>query len=124
MTKHQGDLCTFSPNLVVVIISCFLTAIKSPISTETKTTPRRAPMQATKSNLSIFHNRIMAGMSIRLRTADMMIEEIMAFGVYLNNGVITSKVSSTMQDITMLEAAVLQPAMLLTADREKDPARR
>lgn len=63
-------------------------------------------------------------MSIRLSTADMMIEESMAFGVYLNNGVITSKVSNTMQDITMLETAVRQPAMLFTADREKDPAKR
>jgi len=37
-----------------------LTAIRSPISTETKTTPKNAPMQATKSNLSIFQIKIAA----------------------------------------------------------------
>lgn len=37
-----------------------LTAIKRPISTDTKITPKKAPIQAIKSNLSIFHIRIAA----------------------------------------------------------------
>lgn len=37
-----------------------LTAINSPISTDEKSTPKKAPEQATKSNLSIFHIRIAA----------------------------------------------------------------
>jgi len=41
----------------------------------------------------------------------MMIEERMAFGVYLNNGVINSNVSITTVDITTFDTAVLQPAM-------------
>lgn len=79
-------------------------------------------MQATKSNLSIFHSRIAASMSTRPTTAAMMIEASTAFGVYLNNGVMSTKVRRTIQDITMLEAAVLQPAMKFTAEREMDPA--
>lgn len=100
----------------------FLTAIKRPISTEAKITPKKAPMQATKSNLSIFHNRLTASTSIRPTTADIMIEASMAFGVYLNSDVMNSKVKNTTQDITMLDMAVLQPAMKFTAEREKDPA--
>lgn len=37
-----------------------LTAIKRPISTDLKITPKNAPMQARKSNLSIFHMSIAA----------------------------------------------------------------
>jgi len=48
-------------------------------------------------------------------------EERMALGVYLNSGVINSSVRSTITDITMLDAAVLQPAMQFTADRPKPP---
>ena len=51
----------------------------------------------------------------------MMMEERMALGVYLNNGVINNSVSSTTIDITTLDAAVLQPAAQLTADRPKPP---
>lgn len=79
-------------------------------------------MQATKSNLSIFHSSITAPMSTRPTTAVMMMEASTAFGVYLNNGVMSTKVRRTTQDITMLETAVLQPAMKFTAEREKDPA--
>lgn len=68
-------------------------------------------MQATKSNLSIFHMRIMASWSNRPTTADMMMEASIALGVYLKSGVITSRVRSTTQDITMFETAVLHPAM-------------
>lgn len=61
-------------------------------------------------------------MSIKPITAHMMMEASMAFGVYLNSGVMTSSVKNTTQDITMLDTAVLQPAMKFTAEREKDPA--
>lgn len=101
-----------------------LTAIKRPISTDLNTTPKKAPIQATKSNLSTFHIKITASISIRPITADMIIEEIIAFGVYLNNGVISSNVNNTTKDITMFETAVLQPAMKFTADRENDPEQR
>lgn len=99
-----------------------LTAIKRPISTEMKTTPKKAPMQAMKSNLSIFHIKIAASTSKRPTTADMMMEARIALGVYLNNRVISSSVRKTTPDITMLDTAVLHPAMKLTADRENDPA--
>lgn len=98
------------------------TAIKRPISTEIKTTPKKAPMQAMKSDLSIFHIRITASMSIKPITAHIMIEASMAFGVYLNSGVMSSNVKNTTQDITMFETAVWHPAMKFTADRENDPA--
>lgn len=88
-----------------------LTAIKRPISTEAKTTPKKAPMQAMKSNLSIFHIKIAALKSIRPMTADIMIDERMAFGVYLKSGVMNFKVRNTTKDITMLETAVWQPDM-------------
>ncbi|KAG9145412.1 hypothetical protein Leryth_022909 [Lithospermum erythrorhizon] len=101
-----------------------LITIKRPISTDTKTTPKKAPMQATKSDLSIFHMRIIASKSISPRTADIMMDAKMAFGVYLNNGVMISKVSSTTIDMTMLETAELHPAMKFTADLEKDPAKK
>lgn len=88
-----------------------LTAINNPISTEMKTTPKKAPMHATKSNLSILNIKIIASMSIRPSTADMIIEARIAFGVYLNSGVMTKSVSKTTHDMTMLETAVLHPAM-------------
>lgn len=88
-----------------------LTAINRPISTEAKTTPKKAPMHATKSNLSIFHIKIAASMSIRPSTADIMMAARIAFGVYLKRGVMNSNVRNTTPDITMLEAAVWQPAM-------------
>lgn len=56
-------------------------------------------------------------------TAEIMMAERIAFGVYLKMGVINSKVRNTTQDMTMLETAVLQPAMKFTAEREKEPAR-
>lgn len=87
-------------------------------------TPKKAPIQATKSNLSIFQSKTAASMSTRPTTAAIMIEASTAFGVYLNNGVMSSKVRSTTQDITILETAVWQPAMKFTAEREKDPAGR
>ena len=88
-----------------------LTAIKRPISTETKTTPKNAPMQATKSNLSIFHIRYAASKSTRLITAEIIMAASMAFGVYLKRGVINSKVKNTTIAIIMFETAVRQPAM-------------
>ncbi|EYU23676.1 hypothetical protein MIMGU_mgv1a024528mg [Erythranthe guttata] len=72
--------------------------MERPISMEMKTTPKKAPIQATKSNLSIFHINIM--MAARI-----------ALGVYLNKGVITSNVSKTTIDITMFDTAVLHPAI-------------
>lgn len=104
--------------------SLVLTAIKSPISTEAKTTPKNAPMQATKSNLSIFHIKIAALQSTRLMTAQMMIEARIAFGVYLKSGVMNCRVKNTTTDMTILETAVSQPAMKFTADREKEPDNR
>ncbi|KAL0546191.1 hypothetical protein IC582_016097 [Cucumis melo] len=74
-------------------------------------TPKKAPIQATKSNLSIFQISFTAYKSIRLITADMMIADRIALGVYLKSGVRNAKVSSTTMDITMLETAVWQPAM-------------
>lgn len=68
-------------------------------------------MHATKSNLSIFHIKIAAGMSIRPITADIMMAARMAFGVYLKRGVMNSKVRNTTMDIIMLDTAVSQPAM-------------
>jgi len=50
-----------------------------------------------------------------------MIDPRIAFGVYLNNGVITNKVRSTTIDITTLDTGVRHPAMKLTAEREKEP---
>lgn len=76
-----------------------------------KTTPKKAPMHAMKSNLSTFQIVYAASMSIRLSTAEMMMAASTAFGVYLNRGVITSKVSITTIDITMLDTGVQQPAM-------------
>ena len=100
----------------------FITAIRRPISTLLKITPKKAPMQATKSNLSIFHSRITASMFTRFITAAIIIEASTAFGVYLNSGVMTSRVSNTTMDMTMFDTAVLQPAIKFTAEREKDPA--
>lgn len=88
-----------------------ITAIRSPISTEIKITPKNAPMQAMKSNLSIFHMRIAASKSIRPITAHIIIDERIALGVYLKRGVMNSKVKKTTHDITMFDTAVLQPAM-------------
>ena len=88
-----------------------LTAIKRPISTDLNTTPKNAPMQATKSNLSVFQIRYAASKSIRPITAVMMIDARMEFGVYLKSGVISSKVKNTTVDITTLEIGVWQPAM-------------
>lgn len=99
-----------------------LTAIRRPISTEKKITPKKAPMHAIKSNLSHFQIRYAPLMSIKLSTAEIMIDARIAFGVYLNKGVISNNVSNTTIDITILDTAVLQPAMKLTADLEKDPA--
>lgn len=93
-----------------------------PISTEIKMTPKNAPMQAMKSNLSIFHKRITASISTRLTTADMMMAARIAFGMNLNRGVITINVNRTIIDMTMFETAVWQPAMKFTAERENDPA--
>lgn len=102
--------------------TAMLTAINGPISTEANTTPKKAPIQAMKSSLSIFQMRMAASMSMSPTTADRMMEANIAFGVYLNSGVITSRVSNTTIDITIFETAVLQPAMKFTAEREKDPA--
>lgn len=94
-----------------------------PISTLEKTTPKKSPMQATKSNLSnLPYIRTAASISIRPTIANIMIADITALGVYLNSGVIRTRVRSTTQDITMLETAVLQPAKTFTAVREKGPA--
>ncbi|GAB1624422.1 hypothetical protein AAOGI_44730 [Agarivorans albus] len=45
-------------------------------------------------------------MSIKPMTADMIIADKIAFGVYLKSGVITKSVSKTMVDITIFETAV------------------
>jgi hypothetical protein len=92
-------------------LDIFITAIRRPISTLLKITPKKAPMHATKSNLSIFQRRIAALMSMRFNTAAMIIEASTAFGVYLNSGVITNRVNNKTKDITMFDTAVLQPAI-------------
>ena len=74
-------------------------------------TPKKAPMQATKSNLSTFQIRKAARKSTRLITAEMMIDDMTAFGVYLKRGVITSRVSNTTRDMIILDTGVLQPAI-------------
>uniref|UniRef100_A0A0A9G5X0 Uncharacterized protein n=1 Tax=Arundo donax TaxID=35708 RepID=A0A0A9G5X0_ARUDO len=51
----------------------------------------------------------------------MMIDPRIAFGVYWKSGVMTNKVRSTTVDITTLDTGVWQPAMKLTAEREKEP---
>lgn len=83
-----------------------LTAIRSPISTETKMTPKNAPIQAMKSSLSTLKIKIAAWISIKGITALMMIAARMAFGVYLKRGVRKSNVKRTTIDIMMFETAV------------------
>lgn len=68
-------------------------------------------MQATKSNLSIFQMRAAAWKSIKLITAEMMMAERMAFGVYLKRGVMNISVRKTTADITMFDIAVWHPAI-------------
>jgi hypothetical protein len=68
-------------------------------------------MQATKSNLSIFHIKYAASKSIRLITADIIMAASIAFGVYLKRGVKNFNVKNTTVAITMFETAVWQPAM-------------
>ncbi|BAT05369.1 Os08g0406450 [Oryza sativa Japonica Group] len=51
----------------------------------------------------------------------MIIDPRIAFGVYLKSGVMTNKVRSTTADIMILDTGVWQPAMKLTAEREKEP---
>lgn len=63
-------------------------------------------MHAMKSNLSTFQMRVAASISMRLITAEIMMAESIAFGVYLKRGVITSKVSMTISDITIFDTAV------------------
>lgn len=86
-----------------------LTAMRSPISTETKKTPTKAPKQARKSNLSIFQMSNAALKSISESTAEIMMAERMQFGVYLNKGVSTSNVTSTTMAIITLDMAVHTP---------------
>lgn len=86
-------------------------------------TPKNAPMQARKSNLSTFQSFTTASKSISPRTAFIIIAARTAFGVYSKRGVINSKVRSTTNDIIILETAVWQPVMKFTADLEKDPGK-
>jgi hypothetical protein len=88
-----------------------LTAMRSPISTETKNTPTKAPKQARKSNLSIFQMSHAARRSISESTAEMMMAERIVLGVYLNKGVSTSNVMSTTIDIITLDIVVCTPAL-------------
>lgn len=87
-----------------------LTAMRRPISTETKKTPTKAPKQARKSNLSIFQMSQAARKSISDRTAEMMIADRMQLGVYLNNGVSTRSVNITTIAIITFDMAVYTPA--------------
>lgn len=80
--------------------------MRSPISTETKMTPKKAPIQAMKSSLSTLKIKIAAWISIKGITALMMIAARIAFGVYLKRGVRKSNVKSTTIDIMMFETAV------------------
>ena len=98
------------------------TEIRRPISTFMKITPKKAPMQATKSNLSIFHSRTTSSMFTRFITAAIIIAASTAFGVYLNSGAMTSRVSNTTIDMMMFDTAVSQPAIKFTGERENDPA--
>lgn len=59
-----------------------------------------------KLNLLIFYIWIIFLMSIRLSIADMIIEESIVFGMYLNRGVIINSVNNIIQDIIMLEVVV------------------
>lgn len=85
--------------------------MRSPISTDTKKTPKKAPKQARKSNLSIFQISQAAFKSINESTAEIITAERMQLGVYLNKGVRTNNVMSTTMDITMLDMAVNTPAL-------------
>uniref|UniRef100_A0A2P2QNW7 Uncharacterized protein n=1 Tax=Rhizophora mucronata TaxID=61149 RepID=A0A2P2QNW7_RHIMU len=58
---------------------------------------------------------------MRPTTAVTMMAPNTRFGVYWNRGIRRSNVTITVTDITMLETAVLAPALWLTADREKAP---
>jgi len=54
-------------------------------------------------------------------TAVTMIAPNTTLGVYWNNGIRKRSVTMTVTDMTTLDTAVLAPALLLTADREKAP---
>lgn len=58
---------------------------------------------------------------MRPATAVTMIAPNITFGVYWNSGIRKSNVTITATDITMLETAVLAPALWFTADRENEP---
>jgi predicted ATP-grasp superfamily ATP-dependent carboligase len=62
-----------------------------------------------------------AGISMRPITAVTMIAPNTTLGVYWNNGIRKRSVTITVTDITIFEAAVFAPALLLTAEREKAP---
>ncbi|KAL4556023.1 hypothetical protein LXL04_038658 [Taraxacum kok-saghyz] len=92
--------------------------MRRPISTEAQTTAKKAPIQAKKCNLSIFHSSKTASKSMRPTTAFMMMDARIAFGVYLNNGVMTKRVNITIHDMTILDTAVLHPDIYTKRDDE------
>jgi hypothetical protein len=98
-----------------------LTATARPSWTEIKITPKKAVNMTRKSNLSIFQMWQAAGISMRPITAVTMIAPNTTLGVYWNNGIRKRSVTITVTDITIFEAAVFAPALLLTAEREKAP---
>ena len=97
------------------------TAMARPCWTEIKITPTNAHNNTTKSNLSTFQIAYAAGISMRPTTAVTMIAPSTTFGVYWNKGIRKRRVTITVTDITMLDAAVFAPALWFTADLEKAP---
>lgn len=92
-----------------------------PCSTEMKRTPKKAQSMTRKSNLSILHISQAAGTSIRPMTAVTMMAPKMTLGVYWKSGMRKRSVTITVTAMTMLDTALLQPALWFTADLENAP---
>ena len=85
--------------------------MRSPISTEMKTTPKKAPAMAMKSPKSTFHILYMALKSMRPITALMMMDARMQFGRSWKRPVNATSTIITMSDITMFDTGVFTPAL-------------
>lgn len=99
-----------------------LTETRRPISTDANKTPKKAPMQARKSSLSIFQILWTSLRSIRPGRADRMIEARIAIGVQYNSLMKNSNDISTVMAITIFDTVLSHPALKFTAVRENEPA--
>ena len=85
--------------------------MRSPISTEMKTTPKKAPAMATKSPKSTFQILYMALKSMRPMTALMMMDARMQLGRSWKSPVNATNTIITISDITMFATGVFTPAL-------------